>query len=177
MKASSRPALAPAPALETGSGLAVGLPHYDRSITIALLRAREEVMRRFKCHADARDLTLPQWRVLRALAEGCTLDAGTLCERCVILPPSLTRILRALAARGLIEPVPDADARRHVVRLTAAGDAICRELSAEVAHKYAELEQAFGAARLVQLLDLLDALHATARALSDADGLGPTGGC
>lgn len=165
MKASH--ALSPIPRQDDDPCVAEDLPPYDRSITIKLLRAREEVMRRFKCHADARELTLPQWRVLRALGDGCALDAGTLCERCVILPPSLTRILRALASRGLIEPVPDTDARRHVVRLTPHGRAISAELSTEVAGKYAELEAAFGPARMAQLMSLLDDLHATARMLTE----------
>lgn len=151
------------------------LPPYDRSITIALLRAREEVMRRFKAHADAHELTLPQWRVLRALSDGEALDARTLCERCVILPPSLTRILRALAQRGLIEQVADPDARRHVVALTGAGRAICTTLSSEVAGKYHELEVAFGTDRLETLLQLLADLRDTARALSESTPSGVTG--
>ena len=44
-----------------------GKEYYERSLTVALLRARESTMRRFKKYADGADLSLPQWRVLRAL--------------------------------------------------------------------------------------------------------------
>ncbi|MEM7524329.1 MAG: hypothetical protein AAF360_11340 [Pseudomonadota bacterium] len=43
---------------------------FERSLPIALLRARESTKRLFKPHVDAASLTLPQWRVIRALAEG-----------------------------------------------------------------------------------------------------------
>ena len=99
-------------------GIPSGKDYYERSLTVALLRARESTMRRFKKYADAHNLSLPQWRVLRALADGEALDAGTLCQRCVILPPSLTRILRAMGERGLIQGVSCSDARRHMVTLT-----------------------------------------------------------
>ena len=45
-----------------------GLRGFERSLPIALLRAREATMRLFKPHVDAAGLTLPQWRVIRALA-------------------------------------------------------------------------------------------------------------
>ncbi|HEU0223178.1 MAG TPA: homoprotocatechuate degradation operon regulator HpaR, partial [Paracoccaceae bacterium] len=55
---------------------------YDRALPIALLRAREATMRLFKPHITAQALTLPQWRVIRALAEAGQLDATELSDRC-----------------------------------------------------------------------------------------------
>ncbi len=144
-----------------------GKEYYERSLTVALLRAREVTMRRFKRFADAHDLTLPQWRVLRALADGEPLDAGTLCQRCVILPPSLTRILRALCERGLITPVPSADARRHTVTLTAKGKALFDTLVVQSEGTRREIEEAFGPERMHQLLDLLNDLRAITEALPE----------
>lgn len=136
-----------------------GKEYYERSLTVALLRAREATMRRFKRFADAHNLTLPQWRVLRALADGEPLDAGSLCQRCVILPPSLTRILRALAERGLIAPVPGPDARRHIVTITPAGQALFDRLVVQSEGTRHEIEDAFGTERMQLLLDLLNDLR------------------
>ncbi len=125
-------------------------------------------MRLFKPFIDSHDLTMPQWRVLRALAEADALDAKTLAERCVILPPSLTRIFRGLTQRGLIEQVECNDARRHMVRLTDAGRAMFEEVVQESEPSYSELAHAFGAERLDTLLDLLNELRDTVQTMLDA---------
>lgn len=143
-----------------------GKEYYERSLTVALLRAREVTMRRFKRFADAHDLSLPQWRVMRALADGEPLDAGTLCQRCVILPPSLTRILRALCERGLITQVPSHDARRHTVALTDQGRALFRTLVVQSDGTRRQIDDAFGHDRMALLLDLLNDLRTTTEALS-----------
>ena len=75
-------------------------PRYDDSLTIALLRAREAVTAQFRDHVAAGGMTLTQWRVIRALAGGTELDTTTLAHRCVILAPSLTRIIKTLEGRA-----------------------------------------------------------------------------
>lgn len=160
----------PTPWPDLPPGFMTGKEYYERSLTVALLRARESTMRRFKGFADEHDLTLPQWRVLRALADGEPLDAGTLCQRCVILPPSLTRILRALADRGLIVQVPCSDARRHRVTITAAGQALFQTLVVKSEGTRMEIERAFGHDRMALLLDLLNDLRRVTEALPDPGG-------
>ena len=140
---------------------------YESALPIALLRAREATMRRFKGHVDAHGLTLPQWRVIRALADGGTLDARTLADRCVILPPSLTRIFRTLSEKGLIETVETLDARRHSVKLTAAGETLYAAMAGRSEAIYAELEAAFGSAEMAELLRLLTRLRETAEAMPE----------
>lgn len=140
---------------------------FEKSLPIALLRSREATMRLFKPYVDSHDLTMPQWRVLRALAEAECLDAKTLSERCVILPPSLTRIFRSLTQRGLIRPVECNDARRHMVALTDAGRALFEEVLAEADPDYVRLAAAFGPERLDLLLDLLNDLRETVHQLVD----------
>jgi homoprotocatechuate degradation regulator HpaR len=138
---------------------------FEQSLPIALLRARESTTRRFKPHIDSNDLTMPQWRVIRALADAGPLDAKTVAERCVILPPSLTRIFRALTAKGLTQTVQSSDARRHTVDLTAAGHALFKEVGAMSEVIYGQLEDAFGRERMIELLSLLTQLRETADAL------------
>lgn len=161
---------------ETPPDIQSGKDYYERSLTVALLRAREVTMRRFKRFSDAENLTLPQWRVIRALSDGEPLDAGTLCQRCVILPPSLTRILRALAERGLIAQVASDDARRHTVTLTPTGAALFERLvvrSEGIRHR---IEAAFGEARMQELLDMLNDLRVVAETMPDADAPGGSDG-
>ncbi|MGY6549289.1 MAG: MarR family transcriptional regulator [Roseinatronobacter sp.] len=138
---------------------------FERSLPISLLRARAATTQLFRAQIDRHSLTLPQWRVLRALAETQILDAKTLSERCVILPPSLTRILRALIARGLIAPVESPDARRFPVRLTEAGHQIFETVMADTEPVYRELAASFGAERLELLITLLGELRDTANAM------------
>ncbi|HPD91965.1 MAG: homoprotocatechuate degradation operon regulator HpaR [Rhodobacter sp.] len=148
-------------------GIPSGKDYYERSLTVALLRARESTMRRFKKYADAHNLSLPQWRVLRALADGEALDAGTLCQRCVILPPSLTRILRAMGERGLIQGVSCSDARRHMVTLTPAGQALFQSLVVQSEASRREIDSAFGHERMQTLLDMLNELRDLTDGLPD----------
>lgn len=137
------------------------LRKFEKSLPIALLRSREATTKLFKPFIDSHDLTMPQWRVLRALAEAEALDAKTLAERCVILPPSLTRIFRCLTQRGLIAQVECNDARRHMVRLTKAGRTLFEDVVEESEPSYRRLADAFGADRLDTLLDLLNELRDT----------------
>ncbi|MEX2519202.1 MAG: homoprotocatechuate degradation operon regulator HpaR [Paracoccaceae bacterium] len=138
---------------------------FEQSLPIALLRAREATMRRFKPHVDGHGLTIQQWRVVRALADAGPLDSKALSSRCVIMAPSLTRIFRALESKGLIREEPSADARRHVVGLTKAGRTLYNRMSKTSEAIYREIEEAFGAHRMAQLLTLLRDLRETADAL------------
>ena len=73
-----------------------------RALPIALLRAREAVMARFRPILQARDVTEQQWRVIRVLGEESPLDASEVADRACVLAPSLTRIIKALEERALI---------------------------------------------------------------------------
>ena len=76
----------------------------DKSLAIALLRAREATMSHFRPRLARHELTEQQWRVIRVLADSgkAALDATEIATRSVILTPSLTRILRTLEDRGVI---------------------------------------------------------------------------
>ena len=135
-------------------------PQYDQSLTIALLRARDAVTALFREHVAAAGLTLQQWRVIRALAGGHELDTTTLSDRCVILPPSLSRILRFLATEQLVENVPTSDRRQRVVRLTEKGQKLFDRTWVTSQEKYAAIEAAFGTDDTRQLVDTLNRLRA-----------------
>ena len=95
---------------------------FSRSLPMSLLRAREAVMRHFRPSLRNHGLTEQQWRILRALAAVDTIEVTELARIAFLLGPSLSRILRDLEARHLIERrTAKADLRRGVVSISAKG--------------------------------------------------------
>lgn len=130
-----------------------------RSLPMSLLRAREAMMSHFRPMLDKHRVNEQQWRVIRVLAEAGQLDASEVAERANILAPSLTRMIRAMAERGLIEKARDAgDGRRVMLTIAPAGIALLREVSPDSARIYADLEARFGKDNVTALIALLDAL-------------------
>ena len=130
-----------------------------RALPIALLRAREAVMARFRPILQARDVTEQQWRVIRVLAEESPLDASEVAERACVLAPSLTRIIKALEERALISRARDAgDGRRICLAIAPAGMALIRDVTPDIQAVYAELEDGYGRDRIEHLLDILGEL-------------------
>lgn len=127
-----------------------------RSLPIALLRARETVMAPLREMLAASGVSEQKWRVLRVLEEAGPMDQSLLAEQACLQLPSLTRILRAMEAQGLIaRHVDAADRRRSIVAITDAGcDIITRHAPDSIAF-FTELEQRYGKKRLQELLDLL----------------------
>lgn len=138
--------------------------HIDRALPIALLRAREATLKPFRKELEEIGLTVQQWRVIRVLAEGEPRNAGELSELCVLMPPSLSRILKALTGKGLIERVETEDARVRLVRITPGGLEKYRAMAGRAAQIYARLEYRFGEERMELLLDLLADLRRVADA-------------
>ena len=144
-----------------GSSLKDGfeLAETQRTLPIALLRAREAVMERFRPMLSAHDVSEQQWRVMRVLQEAGELDASRLAERACVLPPSLTRMLKALEARGFIALRHDPqDGRRMQVSLTDTGDDFIAQVAPESVAIYREIEKQIGADEISDLLDRLEAL-------------------
>lgn len=132
---------------------------FEHALPIALLRAREATMRKFKPQVDALDLTMQQWRVIRALAENESLAATELSERCVILPSSITRILNSLIKKGYITHTADPDGRRRAVSLTPTGMRIYRQMAMKSEAIYRVIEERFSRENMELLLSLLAQLR------------------
>lgn len=132
------------------------LSNTRRNLPMNLLRLRERIMNEFRPMLHAHDVTEQQWRVLRVLQEAEELDARDVAERACILAPSLSRILKTLTARGLIETARDSsDGRRTMIRLSADGNAFIERLTPESAASYARIEKIIGAGRMAELIDAL----------------------
>ena len=116
-------------------------------------------MARFRPMLARHDITEQQWRVLRVLAETGPLEATELASRASILPPSLTRIIRAMEERDFIirNKVKD-DGRRALLAISPAGVTLIEELAPERAAIYEAIEKRYGAEQPQELLDMLDSL-------------------
>ena len=126
------------------------------SLPMALLRAREAVMNRFRPMLAAHDINEQQWRVIRVLGEVDSLDATEVAVRANILAPSLTRMIKAMTERGLIERAKDAsDGRRVMLSIAPKGRALLAAVAPDSAEIYRALEQAYGPERTGQLIELL----------------------
>ena len=132
------------------------LPSTDRSLPIALIRAREGVMTPIREMLSQTGITEQQWRVLRVLAEHGKLDAKTLAERSSLLFPSLTRIVSTLRDKELVtQNRDDKDRRRQIIEITNDGQRIIDDRRLESLAIAADFKKTLGAANYENLLDLL----------------------
>lgn len=129
------------------------------SVPIALIRARESVMARFRPLLAERGYTEQQWRVMRVLDEFGPMEPSVLAKDAALLMPSLTRILATLEKDGVIRrETHSTDKRKTVISLGPKGLSDLDAASAESNVAYSELEREFGAKNLEQLVDLLNLL-------------------
>ena len=127
---------------------------------MSLLRAREAVMRQFRPSLRNHGLTEQQWRILRALTAVDAIEVTELARVAFLLGPSLSRILRDLEARHLIErKVAKADLRRAVVSISAKGLKLIEAVAPSSEAIYAEMTKRYGARKLAELQDMLHALE------------------
>src|SRR5690242_16465943 len=106
----------------TGAPKALPMRPFSESLPMALLRAREAVMRLFRPGLRKRGVTEQQWRILRALAHAGPLEITELAQATFLLAPSLSRILPQLERRSLISRRQvDSDLRRSVISLEPQG--------------------------------------------------------
>ncbi len=135
------------------------LPSTDRSLPIALLRARERVMGPIRAMLADVGITEQQWRVLRVLDESGPLDPTRIAELACLLLPSLTRILQKLEHKGMIRRRPDPDdGRRQIVEITAQGAELIAANLADAVALMEQVRRRMGAERYEELLDLLNEL-------------------
>ena len=151
----------------------VPMREFSRSLPMSLLRAREAVMRQFRPSLRRHDLTEQQWRILRALAAIDAIEVTELARTAFLLGPSLSRILRDLDARGLIErKTAKTDLRRGVISISEKGLKLMAIVAPSSEAIYAAITRRYGAQKLAQLQDMLGALEASLAGLEFADEAG-----
>jgi homoprotocatechuate degradation regulator HpaR len=140
---------------------------FSRSLPMSLLRAREAVMRHFRTSLRDHGLTEQQWRILRALASIEAIEVTELARLAFLLGPSLSRILRDLEARHLIERrTAKADLRCGVVSISERGLKLIEAVAPSSEAIYAAITKRYGARKLGELQDML---HALESALSELE--------
>ena len=163
-------------AKNSGSGPAnapvrrVPMRDFSRSLPMSLLRAREAVMRQFRPSLRQHGLTEQQWRILRALAAVETIEVTELARTAFLLGPSLSRILRDLEARDLIERrVVKADQRRNVLSISVKGLKLMEAVAPSSEAIYAAITRRYGARKLAELQDMLGVLERSLAAMEVAE--------
>ncbi|MBR1177739.1 homoprotocatechuate degradation operon regulator HpaR [Bradyrhizobium sp. KB893862 SZCCT0404] len=138
----------------------VPMRDFSRSLPMSLLRAREAVMRQFRPNLREHGLTEQQWRILRALASIEAAEVTELARTAFLLGPSLSRILRDLEARNLIErKTAKADQRRSMVSISKEGVKLMASVAPNSEAIYAEITRRFGARKLAELQEMLGELE------------------
>ena len=137
---------------------------------MSLLRAREAVMRQFRPSLRRHGLTEQQWRILRALSAVEAIEVTELARVAFLLGPSLSRILRDLDARELIERrTAKADLRRGVVSISQKGLKLIELVAPTSEFVYAAITQRFGAQKLAELQNILALLETSLATLEVTD--------
>jgi homoprotocatechuate degradation regulator HpaR len=156
----SRKAAAPAAHSAATASREMPIREFSRSLPMALLRAREAVMRHFRASLRNHGLTEQQWRILRALSAVDAIEVTELARSAYLLGPSLSRILRDLEQRGLIERRSvKTDLRRGLVSISAEGLRLIEAVAPSSEAIYAEMTRRYGADRLAALHEMLSALE------------------
>lgn len=154
---------------EAEQGRRTPMREFSRSLPMSLLRAREAVMRQFRPSLRNHGLTEQQWRILRALTAVDNIEVTELARTAFLLGPSLSRILRDLEARHLIERrTAKADLRRGVVSISPRGLKLIEAVAPNSEAIYAEITSRFGAQKLTELQDMLGLLERSLAAMEVA---------
>ncbi|WP_338698354.1 homoprotocatechuate degradation operon regulator HpaR [Bradyrhizobium sp. 26S5] len=155
---------------DEGSPRRTPMREFSRSLPMSLLRAREAVMRQFRPSLRNHGLTEQQWRILRALTAVDEIEVTELARMAFLLGPSLSRILRDLEARQLIERKAAAtDARRAVVSISTKGLKLIEAVAPTSEVIYAAITRRYGARKLAELQEMLGALEASLAGMSSTD--------
>ena len=133
-----------------------------RNLPHLLLQARESLLAGFRPILRQFGITEQQWRVMRTLNERGPMEPNQLADACLILSPSLTRMLSGMEDAGLVERTRSAtDQRRQLVSLTPSAHAIIVQMEPLIDARYQELAQRLGAERLTEVYRALDAMLAS----------------
>jgi homoprotocatechuate degradation regulator HpaR len=152
------------------AGRRIPMRDFTRSLPMSLLRAREAVMRQFRPSLRRHRLTEQQWRILRALAGVEALEVTELARTAFLLGPSLSRILRDLEARQLIERrTAKSDLRRGVVSISPKGLKVIELVAPTSEFIYAAITRRYGAQKLAELQNMLAALESSLASLETTE--------
>jgi len=113
-------------------------------------------------------LSIPEWRVIAILGEDREATAQGLGDAAGLDKVSVSRAVRALVDRGLVEKRPHGrDRRSSLLRLTADGEAVYADVAPAALEAEAALLAGLSDEEAQVLAALLDRVRARAQALLD----------
>jgi MarR family transcriptional regulator, organic hydroperoxide resistance regulator len=134
-------------------------PGLGSSLAYLLSRAERSVNRGLAAALAGEDVTVEQWRILRALADGRGHSMGELAEAVLMPHPTLTKAVDRLIDRALVYRGASAgDRRRVAVFLADRGRHLLARVDGAVAEHHRLIGIAFGKDRTGQLMRELEAL-------------------
>lgn len=139
----------------------------ERFVPYRLATLADSVSRALGETYDARfGVTIPEWRILAHLGPGGALSAGELSDRTRMEKPRVSRALRRMADKGLIERDTDPrDQRVAVIRVSRSGARLYARIVPLALEWEQDLLAGLSPAERRQLHDLLDRLDARVAAL------------
>ena len=141
---------------------------FDQSLPMALLRAREAVMRGFRRVLREYGLNEQEWRIIRALMEVDQIDIGELAERVFILKPSATRTVKNLQSRKLVNRHKSSrDQRRAYISLTPEARDLFDRLAPKNEAEYSRITSVIGGSDMQELYELLRRITARLNRAAD----------
>lgn len=140
----------------------------ERSVGFLITDVSHLLRRSFNRRAQALGLSQAQWRALAHLWRTEGLKQSELAERLEIQPITLTRLIDRMETAGWVERRPDPADRRAVrLYLTPQAQPVLAEMQQAAA---ALLDEALRGLSAEQRLQLVEALCAMKRNLSEAEG-------
>ncbi|MBN9463364.1 MAG: homoprotocatechuate degradation operon regulator HpaR [Burkholderiales bacterium] len=137
----------------------VALRDFSRSLPMLLLRSHQAVMAEFRPILREHGITEQQWRVLRALTTSPALRISRLGALTLISGPSLTRILKTLEERGLVDRHAEPEDQRAArISITAAGRRLIDTVAPFSEARYRSIARRVGERDLARLYRLLETL-------------------
>ena len=129
----------------------------NESLSLLLLKARENSIACIKPALTRHGLTEQQWRVIRVLYQVGETNAQDLAAQSCILSPSLSRILARLSEDGiLLRKTDSGDQRAQNIRLSAKGKRLHDKIQPLVEKQYKALTDNVGKDKITRLLALLE---------------------
>jgi homoprotocatechuate degradation regulator HpaR len=129
---------------------------FDDSLPLKLLKARETALNYFRPILKEISLTEQQWRIIRALNEYGALESKQLAERCCILSPSLTGIIKRLEQQNFIQREKSTeDQRRVLLSLTDHAQKVFDDVSPRFEERYSKITDRFGEEKMEEFKELL----------------------
>ncbi|GAA3140137.1 MULTISPECIES: MarR family winged helix-turn-helix transcriptional regulator [Nonomuraea] len=131
------------------------------SLAYLLSRAERSVNRGLAAALAGEGVTVEQWRIMRALADGRGESMGELAEAVLMPHPTLTKAVDRLIDRALVYRGPaKGDRRRVAVFVSGRGAELLARIDGAVAEQQGLIALAFGAERTEQLMRDLESLVA-----------------